>query len=94
MINGDIVDFLAEDSGDEDQAWTPFIADDLKAAAIFSRIASRDQVFFEALRRFLQRGHRLVFVLGNHDVNWPCQLFAVRFGEALAPQPGPRCVLS
>jgi UDP-2,3-diacylglucosamine pyrophosphatase LpxH len=67
VINGDIVDFLAEDRG-EAAAWTGFVADGNQAAAMFTTIARRDQVFFDALGRFLARGHRLVVLLGNHDV--------------------------
>ena len=67
VINGDVVDFLAEDRG-EAAKWTGFIADGDKAAATFTTLARRDQAFFDALGRFLARGHRLVVLLGNHDV--------------------------
>ncbi len=67
VINGDLVDFLAEDPGDA-ATWTSFIADGDEAAATFRTIATRDRRFFDALGRFLQRGHRLVVLLGNHDV--------------------------
>jgi UDP-2,3-diacylglucosamine pyrophosphatase LpxH len=67
VINGDVVDFLAEDRG-EGVTWTGFIADGDQAAAMFTTIAQRDRVFFDALGRFLARGHRLVVLLGNHDV--------------------------
>jgi UDP-2,3-diacylglucosamine pyrophosphatase LpxH len=67
VINGDVVDFLAEDRGDA-MTWTGFIADADQAAATFTSIARRDRAFFDALGRFLARGHRLVVLLGNHDV--------------------------
>lgn len=67
VINGDVVDFLAEDRG-EAEVWSGFIADGEQAAATFATIANRDRVFFDALGRFLAGGHRLVVLLGNHDV--------------------------
>jgi UDP-2,3-diacylglucosamine pyrophosphatase LpxH len=67
VINGDVVDFLAEDRG-EGVTWTGFIADGDQAAATFTTIARRDRAFFDALGRFLARGHWLVVLLGNHDV--------------------------
>jgi UDP-2,3-diacylglucosamine pyrophosphatase LpxH len=67
VINGDVVDFLAEDRG-EGMTWTGFIADGDQAAATFTTIARRDRAFFDALGRLLARGHRLVVLLGNHDV--------------------------
>jgi UDP-2,3-diacylglucosamine pyrophosphatase LpxH len=67
VINGDVVDFLAEDRG-EGVTWTGFIADGDQAAATFTTIARRDRAFFDALGCFLARGHRAVVLLGNHDV--------------------------
>jgi UDP-2,3-diacylglucosamine pyrophosphatase LpxH len=67
VINGDVVDFLAEDRGDG-MTWTGFIASADRAAAAFTTIAQRDRAFFDALGRFLARGHRLVVLVGNHDV--------------------------
>lgn len=67
VINGDVVDFLAEDCG-EGVTWTGFIADGNQAAATFTTIARRDHAFFEALGRFVARGHSLVVLLGNHDI--------------------------
>jgi UDP-2,3-diacylglucosamine pyrophosphatase LpxH len=67
VINGDVVDFLAEDRGDA-VTWPSFIADGGEAAATFKTIAARDRRFFDALGGLLQRGHRLVILIGNHDV--------------------------
>ena len=69
VINGDIVDFLAETDGSA-SGWTPFQADGARAAATFQKIAARDgdREVFAALAQFLGRGHRLVLLLGNHDV--------------------------
>lgn len=63
VINGDFVDFLAEPQ--------PTYFDTHKASEKLDRMAA-DPSFkrvFEALRAFVSnRRHRLVFVLGNHDV--------------------------
>ena len=69
VVNGDIVDFLAETDG-APARWTPFQSDGAKAAATFQKIVARkgDCDVFAALARFLERGHRLVLLLGNHDV--------------------------
>lgn len=66
VINGDLVDFLAEVDGSG--GWSPFTADPTAAVRKFKAIAGRDQVVFDALREFLARGHRLVLTLGNHDL--------------------------
>ena len=82
VINGDIVDFLAEDRGDS-KTWSPFIADGDEAAATFRRIADRDRGFFDSLRRLLERGHRLVVLLGNHDVELALPAVRVEFCRAI-----------
>jgi UDP-2,3-diacylglucosamine pyrophosphatase LpxH len=66
VINGDLVDFLAETDGNG--GWTPFNSDAAAAVAKFRAIVARDQVIFDAMREFLARGHRLVLTLGNHDL--------------------------
>ncbi len=66
VINGDLVDFLAE--ADSPGGWSPFTADPDLAVQKFQAIAARDQVVFDALKQFLARGHRLVLTLGNHDL--------------------------
>ena len=65
VINGDLVDFLAEAEG---TGWTPFTSDAAEAVTKFKAIVARDQVIFDALREYLARGHRLVLTLGNHDL--------------------------
>lgn len=76
VINGDFVDFLAERHDVEGSAspWMPFIANPKKAADTLEKIVARDRQFFDALTRFLHRGHRLVVLLGNHDLelSLPC----------------------
>jgi UDP-2,3-diacylglucosamine pyrophosphatase LpxH len=70
IINGDFVDFLAERStaGASAATWTPFRANPRAAAATLKTIVERDRRFFRALTTFLERGHRLVVLLGNHDL--------------------------
>jgi UDP-2,3-diacylglucosamine pyrophosphatase LpxH len=67
VINGDMVDFLAERHADP-PCWRPFITDQTLAADKLTDIIERDRPFFDALRRFLERGRRLVILLGNHDI--------------------------
>jgi UDP-2,3-diacylglucosamine pyrophosphatase LpxH len=66
IINGDMVDFLAEE--DEGGGWTPFVSDEHAAARKLDRIIDRDRELFDAFSRLLERGHRLVLLLGNHDI--------------------------
>ena len=74
VINGDIVDYLADDDFPEPtigaQIWT---IDDAHAVTKLERIAERtrgaaQRGLFEALKDFLGAGHRLTLILGNHDV--------------------------
>jgi UDP-2,3-diacylglucosamine pyrophosphatase LpxH len=64
LINGDLVDFLAEED--------PRYFDPEGAVGKLNRIATVDKSFqpvWDALRRFAQRkGRRLIINLGNHDV--------------------------
>ena len=79
VINGDVVDFLAEDDFDDPsiraEVWTP---DERHAITKLDRVADRTRGpngrgFFEALRDLLGRGTRLTLVLGNHDADLRCQ---------------------
>ncbi len=67
IINGDLVDFLAErEPGPEN--WVPFSPDPAKAAKKMETIAGRDPQFFDALKRLLHKGHTLTILMGNHDI--------------------------
>jgi UDP-2,3-diacylglucosamine pyrophosphatase LpxH len=66
VINGDLVDFLAETN--PAGGWSPFTADAAAAVKKFNAIVERDRVIFDAMKRFLARGHRIVLLLGNHDL--------------------------
>jgi UDP-2,3-diacylglucosamine pyrophosphatase LpxH len=74
VIAGDIVDFLADDeiAGSESyaQSWTD---SEERAIAKLAQIVMRsrstdDDGPFDALERLVSAGHRLVLLIGNHDV--------------------------
>lgn len=67
VINGDFLDFLAEEvpSG---QPWSAFIHDPAEALQAFRGIRTRAAPFFDGLRELLQAGGDLTLVLGNHDL--------------------------
>lgn len=62
VINGDIVDFLAEED------FAAFTADGAQAAAKLRRVLKNTAPIWMALRLFLQAGGRLTLMLGNHDL--------------------------
>ncbi len=66
IINGDMVDFLAEREA-APPYWVPFTLDSQTACAKLEAIADRDRPFFDALGNLLDKGHRLVVLTGNHD---------------------------
>jgi len=73
VINGDMVDFLAEKRHDIEARedgfdWTPFTYHQDAACAKLEAIAVRDAEFFQALGAFLDRGNRLTILTGNHDL--------------------------
>ena len=71
VINGDFVDFLAEEGPVAVAGGTPWspIKDDPKLARqLLLDIAGRNQSVFAALAALQRRGHTLTLVLGNHDV--------------------------
>lgn len=67
VVNGDMVDFLAERHSHGPE-WRPFNADSGVAVELLRAIVDRDRVVFDAMAAFLAAGHRLVILLGNHDV--------------------------
>ncbi len=62
VINGDMVDFLAE------REWDAFNDDADIALEKMQRIVEREYHVFDALRNVLQNGHALTLLLGNHDL--------------------------
>lgn len=68
VINGDIVDFLAQEGPQPDQPWRAFIEDPAEAVQAYAEIRDQERPFFDALRELLQEGGDLTLLLGNHDV--------------------------
>lgn len=75
VINGDFVDFLAEESGKQSNgtsSWEPFIYNPEVAVTRLQKIADREKDFgsdlFGALAGFLAKGNKLTILLGNHDI--------------------------
>ena len=71
VINGDFVDFLAEE-GQNPGEWTPLLDDPQHAVTVFKRMATDETrglvPVFAALGELLSAGHRLTVLLGNHDI--------------------------
>lgn len=67
VINGDMVDFLAEREA-APPFWRPFIQNQELAANKLTAVAERDRRLFDALGTLLENGHRLTVLLGNHDI--------------------------
>jgi UDP-2,3-diacylglucosamine pyrophosphatase LpxH len=69
VINGDLVDFLAE--SDEQNStvlsWTP-VKEQAAAVRAMDTIALRVPNVFESLRDFTGAGNQLTVLLGNHDI--------------------------
>jgi UDP-2,3-diacylglucosamine pyrophosphatase LpxH len=94
VINGDIVDFLAEDDYEDrsigSQIWT---LDDAHAVTKFELIVERTRggtkrSVFDALRDFVAAGHRLTLLLGNHDVELSLPAVRQRLEELLGSAGG------
>ncbi len=82
VINGDIVDFLAERSS-SGPVWVPFTPDPDDACQKLEAIVTRDQPFFDALGQFLAAGHRLTLLLGNHDIELGLPPVRAKFASLL-----------
>ena len=68
VINGDLVDFLAERVSETPPHWSSFHYPEQKAVDVLDRIVGRKAFVFDALRTFQSKGHRLVILPGNHDI--------------------------
>lgn len=62
VLNGDIVDFLAE------KEFSSFTNDDAVARAKLGRIIANTREVWDSLRDFVASGSRLTVMLGNHDI--------------------------
>jgi len=75
IINGDFVDFLAEEDRETPRVFSAFAHDAQLAVDKFRRVVQRTDAdapagerVFEALRAFVGQGHKLTMLLGNHDL--------------------------
>lgn len=76
ILNGDVFDFDAVLTYPEDApyrvTWLEKIRglfpEEEKASYKIQKILSEHGLFVEALRKFIQNGHRVVIVIGNHDL--------------------------
>ena len=72
VINGDFLDFLAEEAAPVDPndapRWKPFRHGKEEALDTFRALAARDHDLFAALRELLRAGKGLTVLLGNHDL--------------------------
>ncbi|MCK6685408.1 MAG: metallophosphoesterase [Thermoanaerobaculia bacterium] len=73
VINGDFIDFLAEEVREDE--WKAFRDEPGEAVTAFEKLAGRteDGEVFDAIAGFLDAGHRLTILVGNHDIelSWP-----------------------
>ncbi len=69
VLNGDVIDFLAEPIAGNPPRWSAFHYPETIAVKCMDDVATRSatSVVFTALKGFLGKGHRLVILPGNHD---------------------------
>lgn len=82
VINGDFVDFLAEE-GQGDAGWTPFNTEPKMAEEKFRSIAKREAAVFRQLKALLHNGHHLTIILGNHDLELSLPVVRAAFSQIL-----------
>lgn len=87
IVAGDFVDFLAERNQSAPH-WRPFLDDPAEALAKLNAMVERDSVLFDAFGTYLAAGHRLVVLLGNHDIELSFPVVRDRLAEALGAGPG------
>lgn len=89
VINGDFLDFLAEEVGpldpDEPPKWKAFRGGREEALDVFRTLVKRDQDLFDALRELLASGKGLTVLLGNHDVELSLPDVRAALQEELGP---------
>ena len=81
IVNGDMVDFLAEES--DGGGWLAFTSDQQAAAKKLDAIIDRELPLFQAFGKVLERGHRLVLLLGNHDIELTLPAVRKRLAERI-----------
>lgn len=90
VINGDFVDFLAEEgpAGPGGSPWSPIKEDPQLALRLLGDITRRNQPVMAALSALQQRGHTLTLLLGNHDVELAFPVVRQALAAALGVPPG------
>jgi UDP-2,3-diacylglucosamine pyrophosphatase LpxH len=86
IVNGDMVDFLAERE-EAPPNWNPFTCDPEAACAKLQAIADRDRPFFQALGAFLAKHHRLTILTGNHDIELALPAVRRKLKEIIGVKP-------
>ena len=86
VINGDMVDFLAERE-DAAPCWNPFTSNSDAACAKLQTIADRDPRFFHGLGAFLDKNHRLTLLTGNHDIELALPAMRRKLKEVIGVKP-------
>jgi len=87
VINGDMVDFLAERE-EAPPFWNPFTRNPEAACAKLQAITDRDARFFQALGTFLDAGHRLTILTGNHDTELVLPPVRQKLKDVIGVKPG------
>ena len=83
VLNGDIVDFLAEP--DSQGVFEALTTDQGKACFKLDAVFATTAVVWEALNRYLATGARLILLLGNHDVELTLPLVRRKLLDKLGP---------
>ncbi|MEZ4448142.1 MAG: metallophosphoesterase [Nannocystaceae bacterium] len=88
VINGDMIDFLAEDDYEHGAVTSEWTRDDTTAVQKFDQVVRHtrgdsDYGFFDALAALLRDGHRVTIILGNHDVELSLPRVRARLEEIL-----------
>ncbi len=81
VINGDVVDFLAERVSERSPDWSAFHYPEQRAMDRLDCIVKRSSLVFQALTGFLAKGNRLVVLPGNHDIELNLPAVRRRFRE-------------
>jgi len=74
IINGDFIDFVAVTlEKDTVRPFSRLGSTEKESLRKLERVLDAHSTFFSALRDFIEKGHRLVLVPGNHDIDlfWP-----------------------
>jgi UDP-2,3-diacylglucosamine pyrophosphatase LpxH len=87
VINGDFLDFLAEEAS-ASRRRRSFIDDEDEAVAALDALAARDEQFFTSLRRLVASDVMLTILLGNHDIELSFPAVRKRLASILGTEPG------